>query len=71
VRAAVVALSFLVDAESARVAHAATLLPPGPARDRLSTVARRLALTGENLLEPGLRGRPSGFNPSLLEDTGT
>jgi hypothetical protein len=70
VRAAVVALSFLVDAESARVAQAATVLPAGPARDRLSMVARRLALTGENLLEPDLRDGPTGFEPSLLDDTG-
>jgi hypothetical protein len=69
VRAAVVALSFLVEAESARVAQAATVLSAGPARDRLSTVARRLALIGENVLEPDLRGTPSGFDPSLLDDT--
>jgi hypothetical protein len=67
-RAAVVALSYLVEAESARVAQAATLLPAGSARDRLSRVARRLALLGENLLEPDLRGRPSGFDPALLDD---
>ncbi len=69
VRGAVVALSFLVDAESARVAQMAALLPDGPARDRLATVARRLALIGENLLEPDLRGRPSGLDAGLLEDT--
>jgi hypothetical protein len=71
VRAAVAALSYLVDAESARVAQAATILPAGPGRDRLSTVARRLALIGEQLLEPELRGRPAGFDPSLLDDTGS
>ncbi|MGH9038556.1 MAG: hypothetical protein ACRD0O_22590 [Acidimicrobiia bacterium] len=70
VRGAVAALSFLVEAESARVAQAATVLPAGPGRDRLSTVARRLALIGEQLLEPDLRGRPTGFDPSLLDDTG-
>ncbi len=68
VRAAVVALSFLVEAESARMAQAATLLPAGPARDRLTRVAGRLALVGENLLEPDLRGRPSGLDPTLLDD---
>jgi hypothetical protein len=68
VRAAVVALSFLVEAESARLAQAAALLPAGPARDRLTRVAERLALTGENLLEPDLRGRPSGLDPALLDD---
>jgi hypothetical protein len=68
VRAAVVALSYLVEAESARMAQAATLLPPGPSRDRLALVARRLALSGESLLEPDLRGRPSGFDPALLDE---
>lgn len=68
VRGAVAALSFLVDAESARVGQAAATLPVGPARDRLSTVARRLALIGEGLLEPELRGRVSGIDPSLLDD---
>jgi hypothetical protein len=69
VRGAVAALSFLVDAESARVGQAAAALPAGPARERLSTVARRLALIGERLLEPELRGRASGIDPSLLDDT--
>ena len=68
VRAAVVALSYLLEAEAARVAQAATLLPAGPARDRLTRVAQRLALTGEHLLEPGLRGRASGLDPALLDD---
>ncbi|MDQ3946306.1 MAG: hypothetical protein M3357_14365 [Actinomycetota bacterium] len=70
VRAAIAALSYLVSAESARVAQAAVVLPAGSVRDRLSTVARRLALIGENLLEPELRGAPSGFDRSLLEDGG-
>ena len=69
VRAAVVGLSFLVEAESARMAQAATLLLAGPARDRLTLVAKRLALIGENLLESDLRGPPSGFDAKLLEDT--
>jgi hypothetical protein len=51
------------------MAQAATLLPAGPARERLSRVARRLALLGENMLEPDLRGRPSGFDAALLDDT--
>ena len=67
VRSAVAALSFLVDAESARVAQAATVLP-APARDRLATIARRLALIAEGLLEPELRGPGTGFDRSLLKD---
>jgi hypothetical protein len=69
VRAAVAALSFLAGAESARVAQAATALPT-PARERLTTIARRLALIGEDVLEPDLRGAGSGFDRSLLEDRG-
>lgn len=68
-RGAVAALSYLVGAESARVAQAATLVvPAGPARDRLVAVARRLALIGENLLEPDLRDRPTGLDPKILDD---
>ena len=63
---AVAALSFLVDAEAARVGQAATVLPD-PAQDRLSTIARRLTLIGERLLEPELRGRARARS-LLLED---
>lgn len=66
VRSAVAALSYLVQGEAARVAQLAAHLPEGEARQRLGTVARRLVLIGESLLEEDLQGRPSGFDPSLL-----
>ncbi|MGH9043214.1 MAG: hypothetical protein ACRDZ3_23645 [Acidimicrobiia bacterium] len=68
VRGAVAALSYLVSAESARVAQAASLVPAGPPRDQLIAVARRLALIGENLLEPELRDQPTGIDPAILDD---
>ncbi|MGH8994050.1 MAG: hypothetical protein ACRDZ7_21275 [Acidimicrobiia bacterium] len=70
VRSAVVALSYLVQGEAIRTAQAATVLPAGPARDRLTRVAKRVALAGESLLEPDLRGHPSRLDPRLLEDEG-
>lgn len=68
VRSAVTGLSYLLQAEAARVAQMATHLPEGELRQRLATVARRLVLVGEGLLVEDLRGRPSGFDGSLLTD---
>jgi hypothetical protein len=69
-RAAAVGLGLLTDGEAARLGQAATLLPPGDARDRLLAVARRALVVGGDLLQPGLGFRPSGLPRSLLQDTG-
>jgi hypothetical protein len=65
-----VRLGLLVDAESARVAQAATLVTDTAQGGRLTDVARRLALIGDGMWHPALGPRQSGFNPDLLKQTG-
>lgn len=65
-----VRLGVLVDAESARVAQAATLVTDAVQRSRLTDVSRRLALIGDGMWHPALGSRQSGFNPDLLTQTG-
>jgi hypothetical protein len=69
-RAAAAGLGLLTDGEAARLGQAAALLPPGDARTRLQSVARRALAVGDDLLQPGLGFRPSGVPRSLLQDTG-
>ena len=56
-----VQLGLLVDAEAARAAQAATLLPQGVQRASLRTSAQRLALLGDRLWDPRLGVRDSGL----------
>jgi hypothetical protein len=65
-----VRLGMLVDAESARVAQAATLASDAAQGGRLTDVSRRLALVGDGMWHPALGPRQSGFNPDLLKQTG-
>ena len=69
-RAAVVALALLADGEAARLGQAASMLPAGEARTRLLTVAKRVVVVGDGLLDPDLGLRPSGLPPALLEEAG-
>ena len=69
-RAAVVALALLTDGEAARLGQAACMLPAGEARNRLLTVARRMVVVGDGLLDPDLGLRRSGLPAALLEETG-
>jgi hypothetical protein len=69
-RAAVVALALLADGEAARLGQAASMLPAGEARARLLTVAKRVVVVGDGLLDPDLGLRRSGLPPALLEETG-
>jgi hypothetical protein len=69
-RAAVVELGLLTDGEAARLGQAGALLPPGDARTRLLTVARRTVVVGDGLLESKLGFHPSGLPATLLGDTG-
>jgi hypothetical protein len=65
-----VRLGMLIDAESARVAQAATLVTDPAQAGRLSDVARRLALIGDGFWPAALGPRHSGFNANLLTQTG-
>ena len=69
-RAAVVGLGLLSDGEAARLAQAAAVLPAGDARTRLQTVARRVLVVGDDLLEAKLGFKKSGLPRTLLSDTG-
>lgn len=69
-RAAVVGLGLLTEGESARLAQAAALLPPGDARSRLQAVGRRVLVVGDDLLETKLGFKKSGLPRSLLSDAG-
>jgi hypothetical protein len=60
-----VQLALLVEAEGARTAQAATLLP-GAARSQLQTVAKALTLVGDDLWDSRLGTRDSGFSRDLL-----
>jgi len=69
-RAAVAGLGLLTDGEAARLAQVAALLPPGDARTRLQTVARRALVVGDDLLETKLGFKKSGLPKTLLNDSG-
>ncbi|HYH50776.1 MAG TPA: hypothetical protein VEG38_14620 [Acidimicrobiia bacterium] len=69
-RAAVIGLGLLTNGEAARLAQAATMLPPGEPRNRLLAVARRTLVVGDDLLEAELGFDRSGLPRSLLTDTG-
>jgi hypothetical protein len=61
---------MLIDAESARVAQAATLVTDPAQAGRLSDVARRLALIGDGFWPAALGPRHSGLSANLLTQTG-
>jgi hypothetical protein len=69
-RAAAVGLGLLSAGEAARLGQAATVLPPGDARNHLQAVARRTLVVGDDLLESGPGFRASGLARSLLKDAG-
>lgn len=69
-RAAVIGVGLLIDGEAARLGQAATLLPAGEPRNRLTAVARRTLVVADDLLEAELGFDRSGLPRSLLSDTG-
>lgn len=69
-RAAVLALGFLALGEAARVSQIAALLPAGEVSTRLRTIARRVLIIGDSLVEPADLGfHLSGLPRSVLTDT--
>jgi hypothetical protein len=63
----IVRLGLLVDADAARAAQAARVLPAGVERDNLTLVAERLALVSDGLWAADLPPRRSGFSLSILD----
>ena len=61
-------LSLLTNAEATRIAQAATL-ETGTAQSQLMTIAKTMALIADDLWDPRLGTRSSGFEPGLLSAT--